>query len=64
MHPIPNSSTTLIIRAMYNHVVLTQQLLDEHDEDVGLEVRMQLRINSLASFFFKVIILLLFLLDG
>ncbi|XP_019850645.1 PREDICTED: U2 small nuclear ribonucleoprotein auxiliary factor 35 kDa subunit-related protein 2-like [Amphimedon queenslandica] len=38
VHPIPNSSTTLIIRGMYNHVVLTQQLLDEHDEDVGLEM--------------------------
>lgn len=37
IHPIPNSSTTLIIRGMYSHVVLTQQLLDEHDEDVGLE---------------------------
>ncbi|XP_041378782.1 LOW QUALITY PROTEIN: U2 small nuclear ribonucleoprotein auxiliary factor 35 kDa subunit-related protein 2-like [Gigantopelta aegis] len=38
-HPIPDSSTTLIIRGMYSHVVLTQLQLDEHDQDVALEVR-------------------------
>ena len=49
-HPIPSASTTLLIRGMYSHVMLTQQMLDERDQDIALEVSIYYYDNNKVCF--------------